>query len=310
LTCLKATTSGLIRSGTKGSPLSAGSTASIVCGPFEGKREARAAAELARDAILLWATAHGIGVDTGDGHVRSALTDKGKELIEAQFGKPVRDDIQGIDVYADEDREMLFVRLNAEAQLAKNPDTFVEQVAMAVSGQWKATDKQSIAMELLSSSYFDSVFRSRFITLVTAVEALVKQNKREGSIQLLLDDACKAVSNLHISNSEKSSLKSGLQRLREESIGRSAAKLITHLLPSKMYGKLAAHKFFRKCYNIRSETVHEGRPHDTDVDFLPLGNELQVLVRDLILASIRESAVQQGVDSDDLLGRNYLEGVA
>jgi hypothetical protein len=293
-----------LRSGAKDSPLSAHSTASIVCGPFESEYEARAAAELARDALLLWATAHRFGVDTGDGHVRATVTNKGKELLEAQFDKPVRNDIQGIDVYPDEEPKPLFVRLEAKAQLAKNPDAFVERVASAVSKCWRATDKQRIAMELFSSSFFDGVFRSRFITLVTAVEALVTQKKREDSIQTLLDDACRAACELDTGDSEKTSLKSGLQRLREESIGRSAAKLIACLLPGKMYGKLGADKFFRKCYKIRSETVHEGRPQDMDVDFLALGNELQALVGDLILTSIRETGKQQDIEPAELLGNS------
>ena len=51
---------------------------------------------------------------------------------------------------------------------------------------------------VLGSSFFDGVFRSRFITLVTAVEALVAQDRRGASVQALLDEACKAASSLDI----------------------------------------------------------------------------------------------------------------
>lgn len=291
-----------LRSGAINSPLSQHSTASIVCGPFESEPEAQAGAELARDALLLWATIHKLGVDTGDGHVRSTVTDEGRERFEAQLGVPVRNDVQGIDVYPDEEPKAVFVRFTAEEQLAKNPGAFVERVAAGISEQWRAPDKLRVAMELFSSSFFDGVFRSRFITLVTAVEALVVQDWRGASVQALLDGACNAASSLEIEDSVKVSLRSGLERLRTESIRGSAAKLIARILAGKEYGGLPADKFFRKYYDIRSQTVHDGRPHDPDVDFLQLVNELQVLVADLLIASAEECATQQGIDVDRLLG--------
>ena len=65
---------------------------------------------------------------------------------------------------------------------------------------------------------------------------------------------------------------------------------------------MPAGKFFRKCYDIRSQTVHDGRPHDPDVDFLQLANNLQGLVADLLVASVEECATQQGIDVNRLLG--------
>jgi hypothetical protein len=291
-----------LRSGAIGSPLSQHSTASIVCGSFGSELEARAGAELVRDALLLWATIHKLGVDTGDGHVRSTVTDVGREWLEAQLGKPVRNDIQGIDVYSDEEPKTVFVRFNAEGQLAKNPGAFVERVAAGISEQWRSPDKLRVAMELFSSSFFDGVFRSRFLTLVTAVEALVVQDRRGASVQALLDGACKAVGSLDIEDSAKDSLRSGLERLRDESIGGSAAKLIGRILAGKEYGGLSADRFFRKCYDIRSQTVHDGRPHNPDVDFLQVANQLQELVADLLVASVEECATQQGIDVGRLLG--------
>lgn len=291
-----------LRSGAIGSPLSQHSTASIVCGPFGSDHEAQAGAELARDALLLWATIHGLGVDTGDGHVRSTVTHEGRKRLEAQLGKPVRNDVQGIDVYPDDEPKAVFVRFTAEGQVAKNPDAFAERVAAGISEQWRAPDKLRVAMELFSSSFFDGVFRSRFITLVTAVEALVAQDRRGASVQALLDEACKAASSLDIEDPVRISLKSGLERLRDESIGGSAAKLIARLLAGKKYGELPADKFFRKSYDIRSQTVHDGRPHDPDIDFLQVANQLQALVADLLVASVEECAIQQGADVDRLLG--------
>jgi hypothetical protein len=284
-----------------GTPISAHSSGAVVSGPFCTEGEARAAAALARDSLLLWATTHGIGVDTGDGHVRQALTAKGREFLEAKIGRPARVDVQGIDIYEDVNPSPAFVRLNVEAAVAKNVSAFVEAIGSAVSQEWQPSEHQRLAMELYCSSFFDGVFRSRFITLVTAVEALLIPKKRDASVQALVDDAYAAAEALPLDNPSRASLLTGIERLREESIGQSARRMIKALLGDHQYDGLPAEKFFQMCYSVRSETLHDGHPSDETIDFLVMGNKLQPLIGDLILASLRKSALEQGTDLDKLV---------
>lgn len=292
-----------LRSAHVGTPVSAHSSAAVGSGPFSTEGEARAAAGLARDSLLLWATTHGIGVDTGDGHVRQALTAKGREFLEAKIGRPARVDVQGIDIYEDVNPSPAFVRLSVEATVAKNVSAFVEAIGSAVSQEWQPSEHQRLAMELYCSSFFDGVFRSRFITLVTAIEALLIPEMRDAAVQALVDDARAAAEALPADNPSRASLLTGIERLREESIGQAARRMIKALLGERQYDGLPAEKFFQRCYSVRSETLHDGHPSDEAVDFLALGNKLQPLIGDLILASLSKSALEQGTDLDKLVGK-------
>jgi hypothetical protein len=258
----------------------------LVGGPYETEQAARSAAERTRDALLIWGVRFRFGVDVGDGHIRGTLTHAGKAHYEETLGKPVRNDVQGIDVYPD-DGDIVFVRVDFKASVAKDVATFVAELRELLrSDTWQLSNKQRVGAELFCASFFDAVFRSRFITLVTAVEALLDPDPRSATVQGLIDGAVAAANLADLPNPDRDSLLGGLTRLRSESIGRAGRRLADALLAGRTYDALTPGAFFARCYRIRSQTVHTGAPEDPEVDFLALANVCQQFVGDLLLASL------------------------
>ncbi|EKD40207.1 MAG: hypothetical protein ACD_75C00141G0002 [uncultured bacterium] len=273
-----------ICSAARGTPISSHSSVAIIGGAYGSYDVALETAEQLRDSLLVWAVKNRFGIDIGDGCVRSILTDAGKTYFERQLGKPVRGDLQGIDVYPAEG-DTVFVRAEADVSIGKSIEGFIANLREIRSLSWHLTEKQRIAAELFSASFFDRVFRSRFITLVTAVEALLEPARRCIEVQTIIDQARASAEALSKANPARQSLISGLERLREESIGQAGRQLADCLLKDKSYDDMPPGRFFARCYTIRSQTVHNGVPEDPSVDFLTLGNSCQQFVGDLLLAS-------------------------
>lgn len=129
-------------------------------------------------------------------------------------------------------------------------------------------------------------FRSRFITLVTAIEALLVPQRRSDAVQSFIDDAKKDLKQREIDDATREALTGSLNSLRFDSIGQAGKRLCERLLPQKKYDGQSAGQFFKYCYNLRSEIVHSGKPSKDGVDLLQLSNSCQAFVGDLLLASL------------------------
>lgn len=282
-----------LRTATRDTPIGSQSRALLVGGPYTSEDAAWTGAAHARESLLIWAVRSRFGIDLGDGHARSVLTGAGKKHFEEQYGKPVRADFHGVDIYEDKGGT-LFLNIAVDGHVAKNAMTFAEEIR-SISGRcWNLSEKQRLASELYCASFFDSVLRSRFITLVTAVEALLDQLPRPKVVSDFVDDAVASVGNLDVDGPTRQALISSLDWLRRESIGQSGRRLADQLLEGREYGELTPGKFFSRCYKVRSQTVHRGTPDNPSVDFFDLANLCQVFVGDLLSASFDASASDGG----------------
>ncbi len=271
-------------SGALGEPISAHPYAAIVGGPYPCEETAGSIAGRARDILLVWAVRHRFGIDLGDGKIHSALTEAGKTHFGQMLGKPVRNDLQGIDVYP-ADQNTVLLRLASKVEFGKSVESLSSEIHEIESRSWWPSEKQRVAAELFCASFFDRVYRSRFITLVTAVETLLQPHSRSVSIQRIVDQAKVLADALSDLEPAKKSLLSGLERLRNESIGQAGRHLADNLLRDRTYEGMAPGKFFSKCYSIRSQTVHNGSPDDSDINFHTLSNSCHMFVGDLLQAS-------------------------
>jgi hypothetical protein len=181
-----------LRSGARGSSIKEHSRAALIGGPYPSAEEAQAAAERAKRALLIWAVRNRLGIDLGGRPPRSAITAAGLQWLAEKAGGPVRADIHGIDVFEHVDG-LVFVALNAEAALGKAAAVFIEQVTVSMTTPLLLSAKQELAGEILSVSYFDASDRSRFITLITAVEALLDPKPRSSAAQELVSRLIKTV---------------------------------------------------------------------------------------------------------------------
>lgn len=273
-----------LKSGAMDSPLKETPRVAILGGSFANQEEAQYAAEQTKRAILFWAVEQRVGVDFGDGKNRIHLTEEGIRYYEMVYGKPIRYAKHGIDVYEDIDN-VIFLSPSCNAKVEKGVDALVSTFKREFFKHQQFSEKQILASEIYASSFFDVGQRSRFVTLVTAVEALIEHEKRSNEIQNLVDEFVRLTKESFIDKSIRQSICGSLDWIRYESIGRAGRALANRLLPTQKYMNIRAGSFFTKAYSLRSSLVHRGAP-DNETDILEMANAMQEFVAHLLLASL------------------------
>lgn len=285
-----------LRSGyRRGSAIKNHSHASLVGGPYPNAADAQEAAERAKRALLIWAIRNRIGIDLGgfgERQPRGVITTAGQQWWERQIGGPVggpvRTDVHGVDVY-EHVEGMVFVTMNAEGSIGKPAAAFVEQVADAIATPVPLSAKQELAGEILSASYFDASDRSRFITLITAVEALLDPQPRAAVAQDLVARMMQAVREAELDESTRAAMSGSLERLKRESIGQAGRALADRLLGDKVYEGQSPSQFFRFCYELRSSILHLGKVPGEGYSFARTCAAAHTFVCDLVIASFAEA---------------------
>lgn len=129
--------------------------------------------------------------------------------------------------------------------------------------------------------------RRRFITLVMAIEALLRPIDREKQIQKYVARLIDFTANSDLPASEKESFIGSLKWLNQESIGKTGRRLATKLLGGEKYADRPPPAFFTKCYTFRSQLVHNGTLSDGKTHLDSWVGEFERFVADLLKASIR-----------------------
>ncbi len=274
-------------SGERGTAIKAHSRASLIGGPYPSAADAQAAAERAKRALLIWAVRNRVGIDLGGRQPRTRIYPAGLRHFEKEIGGPVRADIHGIDVYGHIDG-LSFVAINADASIGKAAAAFVEEVAAAVATPVFLNAKQELAGEILSASYFDAMDRSRFVTLITAVEALLDPPPRPAAVQHMVERMEQIIKEGELDEGHRASMLGSLQWLKRESIGQAGRALADRLLGGKVYDGQEPARFFTFCYDLRSSILHLGKVPAEITDFLSVCTTAHTFVCDLLIASFGE----------------------
>lgn len=277
-----------LRSGARGSPIKDHSRAALIGGPYPSAADAQIAAERAKRALLLWAVRNRVGIDLGGGRPRGVITSAGLQWLEGQIGAPVRAAVHGIDVHEHIDG-LVFVALNAELSVGKAAQAFVEQVAGAIRTRVVMSAKQELAGEILSASYFEVSDRSRFITLMSAVEALLDPQLRPPPAQELVARLIEIVNKGRLDEATRAAMLGSLQWLKQESIRQAGRALATRLLPDRIYLEQPPGRFFTFCYDLRSSILHRGTVPAAVGDFSSVCAAAHEFVCDLLIASFAEA---------------------
>ena len=284
-----------LRSDVTGTPIKDHNHAAIIGGSYPSESLARQAAETSKRALLYWAIEQHAGIDFGDGKQRSVVTNQGLAFYEKQIGFPCRNDNQGIDIYEHVDN-LRFVRFNADITVGISPPNLITTFQREYQNNRQLTSKQELATEIYTGSFFDTSARSRFITLVTAVEALLEPSKRSIEIQTLVDGfetATKTVKDVQ----NRDSIQGSLSWLRYQSIGQAGRELANILLPNELFDGLPSSDFFTRCYNLRSSLLHRGTSADKSVDTAQLANFMETFVNHLLLAVLNNGQETIGTNS-------------
>lgn len=113
------------------------------------------------------------------------------------------------------------------------------------------------SMEFYASARMESTERSRFIMLITALEALSKQNNYGGEVEDLLGKlASKLENSPALAGEGKASLKDSLSGRLKDLNRESVRQAIVRTLKENDLGENI--KFIEKAYGIRSKILHTG----------------------------------------------------
>lgn len=279
-----------LNAGQRDQPIEASSRASLIGGPFPTDAEAMSAAIRAKTALLCWAAREQVGLDLGGGPPRSVVTKYGLEMLQSQLGVPIRNDVHGIAIYEDEPG-VRFASASAEAIVGKSLDAFRDQFSRVFQLGAALTPKQEVAFELFCASFFDVSNRSRILTSVSAVEALLAPAVRSTHAQEVVTRMQELARSADLDDDDRQAMLSSLEWLRSESIGQAARALIATCLGTREYGGKLADRFFTLCYQIRSEILHRGAPANRSIDLGTTHNELRRLVSDVLQTVVPGAAV-------------------
>jgi len=285
-----------LRSGAIGTSIKDHNQAAVLGGPYASKDQARAAAEKSKRALLYWAAEQRLGIDFGDGKQRSVVTNVGLAMLEKQYGCPLRNDIHGIDVYEHVEK-LKFINFNAKGIVGKYPPNLISTFQREYLNSRQLTEKQVLASEIYASSFFDVSSRSRFITLVTAVEALLEPLNRSDEVEALVEELKVTTQKSKIDERTRKSIIGSLERLRHQSIGQAGRTLADRLIPNEFFDGQSSADFFIRCYDLRSQILHRGTVEDDSVDIWHFANVMESFVARLLLAALN-SERQQGAGAD------------
>jgi hypothetical protein len=285
-----------MRSGTIGTPIKDCDQVAILGGPFASEDQARDAAEKSKRALLYWAVESRVGIDFGDGKQRSFVTKAGLAMFEKQYRCPVRNDIHGIDVYEHVEK-IRFAYGHAKGTVAKHPPKLIDTFRREYLHTRHLTEKRVLAGEIYASSFFDVSSRSRFITLVTAVEALLEPLEHCDEVIALVEEFKATTRQSTIDQPIRDSIISSLERLRHQSIGKAGRSLTDRLLPNEVFDEQSSADFFTRCYEWRSQLLHTGTIEGESVDMWHIANVMEYFVSRLLLSALN-SEPQQGACAD------------
>jgi hypothetical protein len=203
-----------------------------------------------KQALGLFAAKKRIGLDVTQ-RVGLAIAPNIKASMDAQNGGQTRDDVHGLDVYAEQPP---VTRLTSEfyGELKYSVRDYEAPLQGYYEVQTTLTKKQQLALDLYNLSHFENVPKTRFLTLITVVEVLAKKAKQSLAVRALLKDLKKTVSSSILTADEKEDLRQGLGRIKRESISSACRSFVSKFASEEDVA------FFKECYDARSELLHRG----------------------------------------------------
>ncbi|MEA5488539.1 MULTISPECIES: HEPN domain-containing protein [Pseudanabaena] len=242
----------------------------ITVGKFEDKDEAQKESHILKDCLLMLGAKWRIGVK-----------------------------VSKVDVVAT-DAIVLNVGFKSATYLAsRSIEIFRDELDSIMNLNPKLSDKQRLALELYGNSYYEYSVRAQFLTLITAIESLIKKKKLSKNISDVIDQLKQFVMNSDtISDIEKKSISERLsQELKKQTITEAVAELVKTHLDGKEYAYLTEKgisypsEFVTSCYKVRNKLVHNGssdeHPFPSGIkNFEELTRLLKLVVADLLLKII------------------------
>jgi hypothetical protein len=121
-----------------------------------------------------------------------------------------------------------------------------------------------LSMEIFCASRLEASDRAIFLSMVSAIEPLAITEHLGHEVDSFVDDCLNRLEEYQeISIENRQSLRGRLNGLKKESIRQSVRRLIRTKIPEDP----EAPAIIDKSYDLRSQLIHEGAPHDLDIEF-------------------------------------------
>lgn len=254
---------------------------------YQTEEEARQAGERARELVYFLQVERDVDIDLGDDEKTGMVGDVVKESMKAASEKEieVHYSTHGLAVYPEEPQPLI-ASGQAGLTVQRNWERTVQELLPDLhESELSLDERTSLACSLYGSAQSTNSPRATFLFLVTAIESLLEPEERSEGAVSLVDGFIEKVKMSCLDESERDSLIGSLRWLRQDSITRTGEQLVEKHLGEAEYDGMEAPDFFRKCYSIRSELLHEGEPKDESIDVFRLANSLDEMVSNL-LASV------------------------
>ncbi|MFG3619059.1 hypothetical protein [Nocardia sp. NPDC047654] len=254
-------------------------------GPFPSEEAAIEAGKNWRTYLLIAFAQQRLGIDLGpDDNPRAEpmafLADKAAELgVQALRGRP------GLLVFPSEP-PATFGTFSAVAEVQRKPNDLIQSVDEVRSLRPSLTEAQELAFRLLHLAYFDTNPETRFILLVTAIEAVLEQGERSVEFIRWLEQLMSETKAADLDSRTRDAMLNYLGLGRRESIAASAKRLVEALGVDRSYDGKSPGAFFSACYTRRSDLVHGNLPRPTVAESKRLLPILERFVAEVLAANI------------------------
>ncbi|MFZ4702464.1 MAG: hypothetical protein ACOYMG_20665 [Candidatus Methylumidiphilus sp.] len=122
-----------------------------------------------------------------------------------------------------------------------------------------------LSMELYCAALLEPNERTRFVTVVSALEPLAKKMSLGPEVSSFVDEAILVLAKVEgIQNSIRDSLKGRLDELRQESVRQALFRLSDQWFPDRR----DVRRQIEIAYGLRSKLLHEGKFLDSDIDIV------------------------------------------
>jgi hypothetical protein len=248
------------------------------CGGFTSEEAARAEGVRVKTAVMLAGVLLSFGIDVGTDQVMSPAAHRS----DGQSDEHLQPDVHGLQVVPEIEGTIhfgQFMRVGVHLVHTNFHEDFKQSVAQSYSLNKALTKKQTLAAQLYNQSHFLLSDTARFLTLISAMEALADQRSKSPATVALIG----RMMEMAAAAGNPDDLNNRLGNLKQESIRSACRRLV------ETYGENPADtheaRAFARAYTIRSTLLHEGEP-PPGTDLAAELRTLDLLVRHLLVRHV------------------------
>jgi hypothetical protein len=253
----------------------------ILAKGFGTQGDAEEFAERLKVATAISSLKFRYGVDVGDNRATTSASTWLKEQFSANSGGVLRDNIHGVDVYADDDN-VRFLQINAEATVHADPDPIINGIAAIAdtlpSGEIARLDE----LLLLNAALLNPEPLAKLVLAVSAVEMMAANERwTDGQRQLLARLAEVAASAQELPIDEAAEVADAIRRTFRISVRQGGRRALD---------RLGVHEFWDewdKLYGDRSALFHGAR-RTTNAEHLAIAERALTLCARIVLVGLGE----------------------